>query len=191
MIIKLNYKTFEEGIRNIELIVPKKYSNQQKELYYKLIGSELNDEEYLNTIYNLLKTHKFSTLPTPADILETSKLIIENKKEKIYYEIKNIIRKMTRNSNIGYRCQNPLIHIVVDKLGGIEKLASMESKEVDYLLNKELRKMIDIYSDGKESNINLILANKNSEFIIDIGEKKGIEYWQRKYLDKKRLKKNE
>lgn len=180
---KLSKKTFLEGIEAIEETMLKKFNNKQKEIYYKLL-SDYEDEKFLKGIYEYLKNNTYPILPVPGEIrkyIENSKVDkIEILTNEIYYQI----RKMTKDTTRGYVTDIPLTHLIIKKLGGLYRLGTMDSEELERLLNSRLRKMVEVYRNWERESIPLVIGDPNTNYITKIGNSEKIEYWTNKYKAK-------
>ncbi|WP_156298984.1 hypothetical protein [Streptobacillus canis] len=181
--IKLKKEIFLRGIQLLEIVLNKKFTEEQLKAYYYLLN-DLENEEYTVGIEDYLKNNSYSKLPLPGEIRK----IIENKKiikdEQIYHEVYFQIKQMTKNTTIAYVSDNPIVHVIVDKLGGLKRLGQMDSDKLEILLNSKLRNMVNVYSNIKNVDIPLLIGNIESNHVIEIGDKERIKLWTTKYQER-------
>lgn len=187
--MQLSKNIFDEGIDIIETVVGKKYTPKQKDYYYKIL-SDLNDIDYQNGIIALLKEREYSNLPMPAVIRNYSEL---NKNEKnTVYKAETIrkIRLGIQKSNVGVVFDDPLIHILLNRIYGynaLQILGKKESKELDFYFNsKEFENIFNHTVNNKYlENFPLILGDEESPYICIIGKKENVGKWLDNYAKKK------
>ncbi|WP_064606939.1 hypothetical protein [Streptobacillus moniliformis] len=181
--IKLNKKIFLQGTQLLEIVLNKKFTKEQIRVYYHLLN-DLNDDEFTLGVEEYLKNNSYSKLPLPGEIRQIVKKKKELKEEEIFHEVYFQIKSMTKNTNIAYICDNPITHLIINKLGGLKRLGYMDSDKLEILLNSKLRNMISVYSNIKNEEIPLKIGNLNSEYVIKIGNENKINLWTTKYQEK-------
>ncbi|WP_064613380.1 hypothetical protein [Streptobacillus moniliformis] len=185
--IKLKKEIFLQGIELLEIVLSKKFEQKQLTAYYHLLN-DLIDEEYMKGIEEYLKNNTYSKLPLPGEIRKFTETDRKFKEERDYYEVCQFIKIMTKNTTKAYVCENPIVHIIVDKLGGLHKLGYMESEKLEILLSTKVRAMITAYSSIKNEVVPLMIGNINSKHIIEIGNKEKIKAWTNAYKERLELK---
>lgn len=190
MKIKLNRDIFEQCISMVESVFKKKYSEEEKFVYYEVL-KDIEEEEFKKATINLIKTHPVMTLPIPNDFVKRTESK-ENKVKKKYIEIKEEIKKLiNRHGLVIY--EDPLIHVVVNKLGGLERLRMMESYYFEKVMNEELENIVSLYYDNySPEDIKVPLGRTeylDEELIISfVGNKDKINKWLNYYSSKIEVK---
>ena len=190
MKIKLNRDIFEQCISMVESGFKKKYSEEEKFVYYEVL-KDIEEEEFKKATINLIKTHPVMTLPIPNDFVKRTESK-ENKVKKKYIEIKEEIKKLiNRHGLVIY--EDPLIHVVVNKLGGLERLRMMESYYFEKVMNEELENIVSLYYDNySPEDIKVPLGRTeylDEELIISfVGNKDKINKWLNYYSSKIEVK---
>ena len=190
MKIKLNRDIFEQCISMVESVFKKKYTEEEKIVYYEVL-KDIEEEEFKKATINLIKTHPVMTLPIPNDFVKRTESK-ENKVKKKYIEIKEQIKKLINKHGLVIY-EDPLIHVIVNKLGGLERLRMMESYYFEKLMNEELENIVSLYYDNyNPEDIKVPLGRSEylgEELIISfVGNKEKINKWLNYYSSKIQVK---
>lgn len=186
MKIKLNRDIFQQCISMVESVFKKKYTEEEKFVYYEVL-KDIEEEEFKKATINLIKTHPVTTLPIPNDFVKRTEPK-ENKIKKKYIEIKEQIKKLINKHGLVIY-EDPLIHVVVNKLGGLERLRMMESYYFEKVMNEELENIVLLYYDNySPEDIKVPLGRSEylgEELLISfVGNKEKINKWLNYYSSK-------
>jgi len=143
------------------------YEREQKEsimdIYY-LVLSEMSNDDFKNSIVEILKTRKYATLPKPAEILEYSRLNIEALAILAIDDIERAISRHGAYASITF--EDSVINSIIDHLGGWVSVCGMESSEWKWA-KKEIPKMYDIYSKRANHPEHLIGIAENNNGVVN------------------------
>lgn len=190
--MKLNI--FNEGLRLIEMITNKRYKQEQKDLYYYLL-QDIKDNDYTEGIKHLLNNFKYSILPTPADIREAIDTNFNNKLELKKYKYLKIIKAISKYNDINFIAEDPVIHVMIDILGGKDKIKELIINNKEYIIDNEiLNNFQGLYNQSykhiEKGNIINLYINEDKgffnkgEYIFPLGNNEKILNWLNKYRDK-------
>lgn len=187
---RLSKKCLNECLARLEILLNKKYSEEQKFIYYEVL-KDISDKELMEATIKLIRNHSFATLPLPNDFIKNMEPK-ENKVKKKYIEIKDQIKKLINKHGLVIY-EDPLIHVVVNKLGGLERLRMMESYYFEKLMNEELENIVSLYYDNyNPEDIKVPLGRSEylgEELIISfVGNKEKINKWLNYYSSKMQVK---
>lgn len=187
---RLSKKCFDECLSRIEILINKKYSEEQKFIYYEVL-KDISDKELMEATIKLIRNYSFATLPLPNDFIKNMEPK-ENKVKKKYIEIKEQIKKLINKHGLVIY-EDPLIHVVVNKLGGLERLRMMESYYFEKLMNEELENIVSLYYDNyNPEDIKVPLGRSEylgEELLISfVGNKEKINKWLNYYSSKMQVK---
>lgn len=178
----LERKDYEECIKFLEINFNKKYTNQQKDMMY-LVFSKLDKKVFRNCIIKTLETHIFNTLPNVADIYQHVKTT-ENTKNLVALKVQNYILKMATKSSYNVACDMPLVHAVIEELGGLEYLGHTTLENLNIILNTKVEKLVKALLDTKLSGLKLILGRGETDELYIYGDKKEAKHWINSYIAK-------
>lgn len=167
----MNKQQFIYEISRLENALNKYYTKEQLEIFYEFF-SKYSNIEFRKAINNILTKHIYNNLPTIAEINNSLNLKDEEMENIIIaktYQIKNVIDKLARNTQLMYICDDKLIHKVIDILGGLKKIGQMNEVDYEnriYFQIKEILKSIKYQSDY----FPIFAGNRNSDTIVFIGD---------------------
>lgn len=178
----LERKTYEEYLNFLEVNYNKKYTPQQKDMMY-LVFSKLDEKIFKACIIKTLETHMFNTLPNVADIYQHVKTT-ENAKNLISLKVQNYIQKMATKSSYNVACDMPIVHAVIEELGGLEYLGHTTLENLNIILNTKVEKLVKALADTKLYNLKLILGKGETDELYIYGDKEKAKNWISSYIAK-------
>lgn len=178
----LERKDYEECIKFLEINFNKKYTTQQKDMMY-LVFNKLDKKTFTNCIIKTLETHMYNSLPNVADIYQHVK-ITENAKNLISLKVQNYIQKMATKSSYNVACDMPIVHAVIEELGGLEYLGHTTLENLNIILNTKVEKLVKALLDTKLSGLKLILGQGKTDELYIYGDKEKTKNWISSYLAK-------
>lgn len=178
----LERKDYEECIRFLEINYNKEYTPQQKDMMY-LVFSKLDKKIFKACIIKTLETHMFNTLPNVADIYQHVKTT-ENAKNLISLKVQNYIQKMATKSSYNVACDMPIVHAVIEELGGLEYLGHTTLENLNIILNTKVEKLVKALADTKLYNLKLILGKGETDELYIYGDKEKAKNWISSYIAK-------
>ena len=178
----LERKTYEEYLNFLEVNYNKKYTKQQKDMMY-LVFEKLDEKIFKACIIKTLETHMFNTLPNVADIYQHVKTT-ENAKNLISLKVQNYIQKMATKSSYNVACDMPIVHAVIEELGGLEYLGHTTLENLNIILNTKVEKLVKALADTKLYNLKLILGKGETDELYIYGDKEQAKHWISSYIAK-------
>ncbi|WP_288866836.1 hypothetical protein [uncultured Sneathia sp.] len=178
----LERKTYEEYLNFLEVNYNKKYTKQQKDMMY-LVFEKLDEKIFKACIIKTLETHMFNTLPNVADIYQHVKTT-ENTKILMSFKVQNYIRKMATMSSYNVACDMPIVHAVIEELGGLEYLGCTTLENLDIILNTKVEKLVKALADTKLYNLKLILGKGETDELYIYGDREQAKHWISSYIAK-------
>jgi hypothetical protein len=178
----LERKTYEEYLNFLEVNYNKKYTKQQKDMMY-LVFEKLDEKIFKTCIIKTLETHMFNTLPNVADIYQHVKTT-ENAKNLISLKVQNYIQKMATKSSYNVACDMPIVHAVIEELGGLEYLGHTTLENLNIILNTKVEKLVKALADTKLYNLKLILGKGETDELYIYGDKEKAKNWISSYIAK-------
>lgn len=178
----LERKTYEEYLNFLEVNYNKKYTKQQKDMMY-LVFEKLDEKIFKACIIKTLETHMFNTLPNVADIYQHVK-ITENTKILMSFKVQNYIQKMATKSSYNVACDMPIVHAVIEELGGLEYLGHTTLENLNIILNTKVEKLVKALADTKLYNLKLILGKGETDELYIYGDREQAKHWISSYIAK-------
>lgn len=178
----LERKTYEEYLNFLEVNYNKKYTKQQKDMMY-LVFEKLDEKIFKACIIKTLETHMFNTLPNVGDIYQHVKTT-ENAKNLISLKVQNYIQKMATKSSYNVACDMPIVHAVIEELGGLEYLGHTTLENLNIILNTKVEKLVKALADTKLYNLKLILGKGETDELYIYGDKEQAKHWISSYIAK-------
>lgn len=178
-------KTFSQGVYFIETVTGKEFTDEQLEIYRKLLD-DISDDNFITGINNMLRERVFSNLPMPAEIRQ---YCLGLKEDELQVKI-NLARTHIQKalSEVGtYNdvvFDDPVIHLCINAIGGWISLGTKPLKEFEDWLKWELPKLYKGFSGRKNHNIPLVLegkAGKDFKTLTYIGNKEKALKWTSAY----------
>jgi len=153
----LDKKVFAQYITGFCEIYNKQPTKSLLELYYFVL-SDMNEDEFKNSVVELLKTRKFATLPKPAEILEYSRPDVEKLAILAIDDIERAIAKGGVYSSVTF--EDRVINSIIDHLGGWIAVCQMDLTEWKWA-KKEIVKLYETYSKRSNHPTHLIGIAEN------------------------------
>jgi len=155
-----DWKEFLKIMMILSEVYDKELSKEFIELYFRIL-KDMKIKEIQENIMILLKTRKYSSFPTPAEIRQP----IENEEEGMlkWIQVKKAIEKYGAYESIIFK--DPFIHSAIEHMGGWIELCSVKEEEMKW---KE-KEFIRLYSIMKKNNI--LPSNK---YLIGIIEQENV-----------------
>lgn len=178
----LERKTYEEYLNFLEVNYNKKYTPQQKDMMY-LVFSKLDKKTFKTCVIKTLETYMYNSLPNVADIYQHVKTT-ENVKNLISLKVQNYIQKMATKSSYNVACDMPIVHAVIEELGGLEYLGHTTLENLNIILNTKVEKLVKALADTKLYNLKLILGKGETDELYIYGDKKETKHWINSYIAK-------
>lgn len=177
---------FWEGIKTIEAVLGKEFTDDQSRIYSMLLN-DIPEENFINGINTMLRERVYSNLPMPADI---RKYCLETREEDLDIRVaaaRNKIKK-AMNSVGTYTTvifDDPIIHLVIRDFGGWIKLGMTDMEEFENLLKWDFPKLYKAYATRKNADIPLMLEGKADKKVIKyIGNEEKAKRWILNYQQK-------
>jgi hypothetical protein len=127
-------------------------------LYYALL-SKYDFERVRSAVEEVLKTHKYSSLPTPAELL---KFVEETKEEKA---MKAWCLLLDAAKNHGYyssvEFEDKTIHAVIEQMGGWMWFCSQDVGQLPFI-EKQFYKLYELLSKNKYHAANRLIGYHES-----------------------------
>lgn len=174
---------FLQGVNLIEIVTQKKFTEQQLKVY-KMLLSDITNEQFITGIQELLKTRVYTNIPSPAEIreyaLETRDGDLNIRSIEAAEKIKKAISSVGTHQAVTF--DDPVIHLVIRSIGGWAKLGTLKIEEFESLMKWEFQKLYKAYSTRKNGEIPLMLEGRNcNDEVKLIGDKGKIKKWQKAY----------
>lgn len=178
----LERKTYEEYLNFLEVNYNKKYTKQQKDMMY-LVFEKLDEKTFKACVIKTLETYMYNNLPNVADIYQHVKTT-ENAKNLISLKVQNYIQKMATKSSYNVACDMPIVHAVIEELGGLEYLGHTTLENLNIILNTKVEKLVKALADTKLYNLKLILGKGETDELYIYGDKEQAKQWISSYIAK-------
>ena len=178
-------KTFSQGVYFIETVTGKDFTDEQLEIYRKLLD-DISDDNFITGINNMLRERVFSNLPMPAEIRQYCLGLKEDELQvKINLARTNIQKALSEVGTYNdVVFDDPVIHLCINAIGGWISLGTKPLKEFEDWLKWELPKLYKGFSGRKNHNIPLVLegkAGKDFKTLTYIGNKEKALKWTSAY----------
>ncbi|MFT6836293.1 MAG: hypothetical protein ACJA0H_002342, partial [Francisellaceae bacterium] len=142
---------------------------------YELL-KDISDDDFKKGIQELIKTRKYKSFPTIAEIIEccTGKI-----SDKAIIACDELCRALTDCTYPTIEFEDKIIHMCIENLGGLSELSSMGHQEMIFM-KKEFIKLYEVFSkhpretkpyfigyhdgeNGKVENLLLIKCNNKTD----------------------------
>lgn len=182
---------FVTVMKLIETSINRNLTTEQATTYFMLLG-DLEYEEFLNGVKRMLQERVYTNIPSPAEIREYCLNLKENDLNLAIEEAKRKIKGAISRTG-SYRCvcfDDPVIHIIIENLGGWKKICGMDISDFENFFKFEFSKIYKAYKNRENREVSLFLTgisyseDKKNE-IHFIGDKDKIDKWHKKYIEKK------
>lgn len=182
----LSDKTYMQGIALIEVVVNKKFTEQQVTIYKTLL-EDIPENKFVEGINNLLRERVYTNIPAPAEIRE---YCLGAKLEDLSIKIAEATRSIEKAiSQAGVyndvQFADPVIHLLIHSFGGWSKLCKSSMYELQNWFKFEVPKLYKAYTIRKASDIPVVLRGIGEEKeVIKIGNPEKINNWVLSYENK-------
>lgn len=182
-LIIMTDKIFMEGVDLIEVVTQKHFSKDQIRVYRMLLN-DLQNNEFIGGINIMLRDRVYTNIPSPAEIIKYTRGTRDNDLEVKTVEAKNKLKQAI--SSIGtYKSvafDDPVIHLVIQSVGGWQKLGKMDFKEYTDWLKWEFPKIYKAYATRKNGEIPLEFQGRGEDTgITYVGDRARCLEWQGAY----------
>ena len=177
---------FWEGIKTIEAVLGKEFTDDQSRIYSMLLN-DIPEENFINGINTMLRERVYSNLPMPADIrkycLETREEDLDIRVAIARNKIKKAINSVGTYTTVIF--DDPIIHLVIRDFGGWIKFGMTSMEEFENLLKWDFPKLYKAYATRKNADIPLLLEGKADKKVIKyIGNEEKAKRWILSYQQK-------
>lgn len=175
-----------QGIALIEMVVNKRFSEQQVKIYKTLLD-DIPDEKFVEGINNLLRERVYINIPAPAEIRE---YCLGAKVDDLAIKVAEAIRSIERGiSKAGVyndiQFSDPVIHLLIRSFGGWIKICKAPMEELNNWFKFEVPKLYRAYTIRKSDDIPVVLQGiGETKEIIKIGNPEKITKWVLAYENK-------
>ncbi|WP_302821305.1 DUF6475 domain-containing protein [Fusobacterium ulcerans] len=177
---------FWEGIKTIEAVLGKEFTDDQSRIYSMLLN-DIPEENFINGINTMLRERVYSNLPMPADI---RKYCLETREEDLDIRVATARNKIKKAMNsigtyVTVAFDDPIIHLVIRDFGGWIKLGMTDMEEFENLLKWDLPRLYKAYATRKNADIPLMLEGKADDKTVKyIGNEEKAKRWILSYQQK-------
>jgi hypothetical protein len=177
---------FWEGIKTIEAVLGKEFTDDQSRIYSMLLN-DIPEENFINGINTMLRERVYSNLPMPADI---RKYCLETREEDLDIRVATARNKIKKAMNsigtyVTVAFDDPIIHLVIRDFGGWIKLGMTDMEEFENLLKWDLPRLYKAYATRKNADIPLTLEGKADDKTVKyIGNEEKAKRWILSYQQK-------
>lgn len=177
---------FWEGIKTIEAVLGKEFTDDQSRIYSMLLN-DIPEENFINGINTMLRERVYSNLPMPADI---RKYCLETREEDLDIRVAAARNKIKKAMNsigtyVTVAFDDPIIHLVIRDFGGWIKLGMTDMEEFENLLKWDLPRLYKAYATRKNADIPLMLEGKADDKTVKyIGNEEKAKRWILSYQQK-------
>jgi hypothetical protein len=158
------------------------------DVYFTALKGALNDEAFKRACSSLVVTHKRSTFPTPHDILQASGTHkdVEMLAIEAWAKFEEAHQRHAQTASIVF--DDPLIHVVVDRLGGWGKLGLALADEWPFIA-KDFQKIYKLYAVNPPdiTSVPPVLLGPYNQAPIYFGDYKKCKQWLDEQTQKKQL----
>lgn len=158
------------------------------DVYYSALKAQLDDEAFKRACSSLVVTHKRTTFPTPHDILEASGTHkdVELLAIEAWAKFEEGHQRYAQFCSIVF--DDPLIHVVVDRLGGWGKLGLALADEWPFIA-KDFQKIYKLYAVNPPdiTSISPVLLGPYNQKPVMFGDAKECKRWLEEQEQAKQL----
>ena len=138
--------TFYARMMAVAETFDKKMSDEQLKIYYEVL-QDLTIDEFSDAMTEVLRTHKYNSLPKPAAFLEAANGTKEDNAMMLEHEATMwwgiVYRNINGDESVSF---DPTVNDFIKHLGGWPKFCSMETKQLEPFIRLEF---INYYKDEK------------------------------------------
>ena len=140
-----NEVKFKEYLATLCELHDRTMSKLLTDLYWKVL-EPFTDEQCEKAFQEIIYSNKF--FPKPADFIDVLKGKKENRATEAWLEVINAVARIGNYQSVKF--SDPVIHSVIQVMGGWPQLCQMESKE-EHWKQKEFERLYEVISarDGK------------------------------------------
>lgn len=137
---------FKEYMTMICEMFDKKLSDMMKDLYWKML-EPFTDEQCEKVFQEIILSSKF--FPKPADFMEILKGKKQDQATIAWIEVLNAVKRIGNYESVKF--DDPVIHSVINVMGGWDQLASTMTTDEEKWKQKEFERLYEVISsrDGK------------------------------------------
>jgi hypothetical protein len=182
----VEYKTYLEGVKMIEKVLDKTFSDEQTDFYWVLL-KDIPQEDFLLGINVMLRERESLFLPTPADIRKYCSATRDSDLEIRIARAKLLIKKAIGSAGIYTTVifDDPIIHLIIRDIGGWIKFCKLGLKEYEDYMKWDLPRLYKAYASNKTADIPLYLEGLSEKQNISfIGDREKAEKWIISYKEK-------
>jgi len=164
---------FKELITALCELHDKKLSQTLADIYWESL-KQFTDEQCIKVFKELILTSRF--FPKPVDFIEILKGKEEHNATIAWIEVLNAVKSVGNYQSVKF--SDPVIHSVIQVMGGWEKLASTMTSDEEKWKQKEFEKLYQVmerrgkhpeYLPGTHEMENFRMGNELDREIIKIG----------------------
>lgn len=122
----LNYKLFAENITGLAEVFNTEMTDSKLKIYYLALQG-LTDNQFIQAVEGVIKTHVYNTMPKPAEFLELFREDKDSKATESLLQLENAIRKYGYYDSVQF--DDPVIHKTVEALGGWQNICTQEDDQ--------------------------------------------------------------
>jgi len=123
-------KAFAEAMALLAEVYDREVSEQLVGIYFEALR-ELSIEELCSAIGNLIKTRVFPSFPKPAEIIVACRGTDDDRALRAWLTALDALRRIGPWDSVRF-ARDPVIHSVVEAMGGWGRFCEMEKDEVPF-----------------------------------------------------------
>lgn len=149
----LDRKKFSEIMAGLAEMYGKDISEFMLEVYYKSL-QDYTFEQVNDAVFKCIKTHKYNTIPQPAEILEYLEGTPHDKSMTAWMQVKEAIKKGGYYASVVFK--DPIIAHAVNELGGWMWLCSTDESELPFIEKRFMEYYKTLSKKGELKNVKLV-----------------------------------
>lgn len=135
-------------------------SDARMMMHYEILSSEMDDDAFITSVKNIIKSRKYNKMPKVAEILEYSRPDTESIATIAWGDVERAIYKAGKYESVTF--EDKVVNSVIDSLGGWVWLCSQTTDEIKWV-KKEFNKLYAIHLKREEHPTHLIgLSERNN-----------------------------
>ncbi len=162
-----DFKEFTYFLTGVGLTLDKELRPEQIKLYFEVLKEEFESvEEFKKSAIKLTKSWKYGYFPKPAHFIEQTK-ITDDELSIIATEAWSYVIDAIRDGagyTKGLECEDTLTEHSISAIGGIDRLAKLTSKELEWKKREFIAIFKSAYKSKRVANIThhfMPLSNKS------------------------------
>ena len=163
---QLDFREFTYFLTGVGLTLDKELKPEQIKLYFEVLKDEFESvEDFKKSAIKLMKSWKYGYFPKPAHFLEQTQISDDELHVIATQAWGHVIDAIRQGAGYtkGLECKDVLTEHSISAIGGIDRLATMTSKELEW----KKKEFIGIFKSAYKSKR---VANITQHF-IPLGEK--------------------